>query len=296
MRGPSFLKDAPVLFSIALALLVLLLTAYPIVAFYLTAYLPKPKGFGEGSWVEYYGEIVVTDGRLLQLLYRLNVSLSGGRYAVSLTLYNATGAELEGPLAFPPGAMADLDVSGLPILCSSSSEFRSGGESALLKVIIVDRRDGGEVVRADGYVLRISGTGDGFTYAGFLAYYPDAVLGYARVYEAEVVINGTPCPRFECPAAYLRAGDVMLLGSLALRYSHVGQGPAAKPLLLGLLLDDFGDSCPLLGELAELVEGGGAAIAGEYLFLKSLSFIPDDQAWLDALAALIVVGRVRGWL
>ncbi len=325
----KYLKDPAIVFSIILVLFVLFLSVYPITLFYFTSYLSKPKQFSEKSWIEYYGEERVETSGLPQILfYDINVSRSRDGYIASLILVNATSASRDvfsdrgKGLGFPPSGMVTIHFDKLPLLCNVSRRFGNRNEGMLLRLLLTPRQEEGgkavHVIRINGYALQIPETSTGFTHTGTTAYNPDIFLGYAKRYDAAIVINNATCrPYFECPATYLRTDNLLFLGFIALRYSHleVGNttGNAAKPLLLSILSRDFGEKCSFLLELARRVENGSASVIGEYLFLKSLSFMPDDQAWIQAftarfdalfpfsyillgLAVLIVVARIRKWL
>lgn len=317
-----YLRDPAILFSIILVLLVFILSIYPITLFYFKKYLPMPKTFSEQSWILYYGEEdIVANGNPQLVFYELNVSRGKDGYIISLVIRNGTVMKnsLYGYLAFPPGGMASIDFSRFVPLCRASLILNNRDDSAILRLIIVPwQRNNTTLTLIRGYALVVSGTSTRYVHATFSAYDPDKVLGYARIYRASILINGTVCkPYFECPVLYLRTDKMLFLGSIVIRYSHLdiesNTSYVAKPLLALVLLSDFKRNCPFLNKLVRLVEEGNASVSGEYLFLKSLSFIPRDQAWLDAfiarfnglfpfsymllgLAVLIAIARIRKWL
>ena len=319
-------RDPPIIFSIILVLLVFILASYPIISFYLSSYISKPKEFEQGGYVAYLGEEIIFGRKFgpLAFFYLLNISRTDKGYLLSLSVFNYTDVVEQvmryGGLGFPPSLIPRIDFSKLTPSCTTVLAVTNASRSSLLRVIILADRNGARSIRLEGGgVLEAYINGSSSFVATPSSRTPDFFLGYARIYETRnITINTTLADlRGEVSLLYIKTGSSYILGSAIFRYGALAALTRHNfnytHFVIDSLYRDFGASCPYLARVMKLVKSRGSNVHNEFLFLYSLSFVPSDQAWWDAfiarfnalfpfnyvllgLSALLIIARMRKWL
>ncbi len=325
-------RSPPLLFSITLVLIVLLLSSYPILSFYITTYLSKPKKLGIGGYLSYLGsEVLSVKGSPTPFFYLLNISREANGYKLTIVFYNYSSVLSAGlnVLSSLPGAMPRVEFSKLLPLCKASITVSRANESAILSLILRPYSDHVVRLSSKNWVLLAYIDRSRYLTCSPMSCLPDKFLGYAHIYSAYPNINNISCVVARpvngrtyifpiCLINFVKTNRNYILVSVNLRYMSLAtlikrNNYTRAHFIVDILYRDFGHNCSQIVSMRSLALSNGTRIMQENLYLYSLSFVPSDQGWRDAfirrfnslfplnylllgLAALLVIARARKWL